>query len=143
MGGGGSFSSASGVPAGGFQPVGPGAGVAGGMPHDVYPGITHFTDTMFAIPRELRRHESLFKEVDGKSWALEERLPVVLGEVGRMIMEPAKNGVRPAEEETAFGKGVSFHGFGDCLVVFCLLGERGGLLTRLVLCVDHAPRRIT
>ena len=112
MGGGGSFSSASGVPgavgvggAGGFQPVGHGAG---GMPHDVYPGITHFTDTMFAIPRELRRHESLFKEVDGKSWALEEKLPAVLGEIGKRIMEPAKNGVRPAEEETAFGKGVSF-----------------------------------
>lgn len=104
---------------GGFHPIGPGASVPAGMPHDIYPGITHFTDTLFAIPREFRRHESLLKEVDGKSWALEERLPVVLGEAGRRIMEPAKNGVRPAEEETAEGRVSFFIYISDRLVEWC------------------------
>ncbi|KAL1957807.1 hypothetical protein VTO42DRAFT_5525 [Malbranchea cinnamomea] len=100
---GGGYSAGAGG-SGAFNPVPPGALVPGGIPHGMYPGITHFTDTIFAIPREFRRHESLLKEVDGKSWALEERLPLLIGEASRRIMEPAKNEVRPGEETEFFEK---------------------------------------
>ena len=77
------------------------------MPDDIYPGITHFTDTMDAIPREFRRHESLLKEVDGKSWVLEDRLPVLVGAAAEQVMRPSRNGVRPGEESTHPAKVVS------------------------------------
>jgi hypothetical protein len=76
-------------------------------PHGIYPGITHFTDTISAIPREFRRHESLLKEVDGKSWALEERLPVFVSAAAERVMMPAKNGERPGEESIHPSKTVS------------------------------------
>lgn len=44
------------------------------VPHGFYPALTHFTDTITALPREFRRHNSLLKEVDAKAWALEENL---------------------------------------------------------------------
>ena len=43
-------------------------------PHGFYPALTHFTDSIAALPREFRRHNSLLKEVDAKAWALEENL---------------------------------------------------------------------
>ena len=43
-------------------------------PYGFYPALTHFTDSITALPREFRRHNSLLKEVDAKSWALEENL---------------------------------------------------------------------
>lgn len=44
------------------------------VPHGFYPALTHFTDSVTALPREFRRHNSLLKEVDAKAWALEENL---------------------------------------------------------------------
>ncbi|KAI9932974.1 hypothetical protein MW887_009228 [Aspergillus wentii] len=44
------------------------------IPHGFYPALTHFTDSITALPREFRRHNSLLKEVDAKAWALEENL---------------------------------------------------------------------
>ncbi|KAL4888321.1 hypothetical protein BDV59DRAFT_188816 [Aspergillus ambiguus] len=44
------------------------------VPHGFYPALTHFTDTITALPREFRRHNSLLKEVDAKAWALEDTL---------------------------------------------------------------------
>lgn len=48
------------------------------IPHGFYPAITHFTDAILALPREVRRHTSLLKEVDAKAWALEENLQTLL-----------------------------------------------------------------
>ena len=46
--------------------------------HGFYPAITHFTDAIAALPRELRRHTSLLKEVDAKAWAPEANLQTLL-----------------------------------------------------------------
>lgn len=77
------------------------------IPDDIYPGITHFTDTIGAIPREFRRHESLLKEVDGKSWVLEDKLPALVGNAAEQVMRPSRMGVRPGEESTHPSKIVS------------------------------------
>lgn len=46
----------------------------GDQPIDIYPAITHFADTMTALPRELVRHFTLLKEVDAKIFAPQEQL---------------------------------------------------------------------
>ena len=91
------------------------------MPDDIYPGITHFTDTMDAIPREFRRHESLLKEVDGKSWVLEDRLPVLVGAAAEQVMRPSRNGVKPGEESTHPAKVVSSDFFPSPPLTRCVL----------------------
>jgi hypothetical protein len=48
------------------------------VPHGLYPALTHFTDSVAALPREFRRHNALLKEVDAKAWALEENLQHLL-----------------------------------------------------------------
>lgn len=47
-------------------------------PPGFYPALTHFTDAIAALPRELCQHNSLLKEVDAKAWALEENLHQLL-----------------------------------------------------------------
>ena len=42
--------------------------------HEIYPAITHFSDAITALPRELVRHFTLLKEVDAKIFAPEETL---------------------------------------------------------------------
>ena len=43
-----------------------------------FPAITHFTDAMTALPRELIRHYTMLKEVDAKIWAPEDKLAGML-----------------------------------------------------------------
>lgn len=43
-------------------------------PVDIFPAITHFADTMSALPKELVRHFTLLKEVDAKIFAPEQQL---------------------------------------------------------------------
>ncbi|EEQ33511.1 PHD finger domain-containing protein [Microsporum canis CBS 113480] len=79
----------------GNQASGPsslGGGLAAGfshqgnqMPAGIYPGITHFSDAIDALPREFRRHNSLLNEVDGKAWALEEQLSKLLTSATKLI----------------------------------------------------------
>jgi hypothetical protein len=47
---------------------------AGGDQTEIFPAVTHFTDTIAALPRELVRHFTLLKEVDAKVFAPEEAL---------------------------------------------------------------------
>lgn len=47
---------------------------AGDQPIDIFPAITHFADTMAALPKELVRHFTLLKEVDAKIFAPQEQL---------------------------------------------------------------------
>lgn len=47
-------------------------------PPGFYPAISHFSDAILALPKEVRRHTSLLKEVDAKAWALEENLQTLL-----------------------------------------------------------------
>ncbi|KAG6016386.1 hypothetical protein E4U43_003734 [Claviceps pusilla] len=46
----------------------------GAQPVDILPAITHFADSMSALPKELVRHFTLLKEVDAKIFAPEEQL---------------------------------------------------------------------
>lgn len=46
----------------------------GNQPIDIFPAITHFADTISALPKELVRHFTLLKEVDAKIFAPEEQL---------------------------------------------------------------------
>ncbi|KAI1858659.1 hypothetical protein JX265_010752 [Neoarthrinium moseri] len=54
--------------------------VAGRDPHgldqpiDIFPGITHFTDAITSLPKDLVRHFTLLKEVDAKIFAPEDKL---------------------------------------------------------------------
>ena len=50
------------------------AGRLGDHPIDIFPAITHFADTITALPKELVRHFTLLKEVDAKLFAPEEQL---------------------------------------------------------------------
>lgn len=52
----------------------PASGPIGDQPIDIYPAITHFADTMTALPKELVRHFTLLKEVDAKIFAPQEQL---------------------------------------------------------------------
>lgn len=44
------------------------------QPIDIFPAVTHFTDAITALPKELVRHFTLLKEVDAKIFAPEESL---------------------------------------------------------------------
>lgn len=44
------------------------------QPIDIFPGVTHFTDAITALPKELVRHFTLLKEVDAKVFAPQEQL---------------------------------------------------------------------
>lgn len=44
------------------------------QPIDIFPAITHFTDAITALPKDLVRHFTLLKEVDAKIFAPEEAL---------------------------------------------------------------------
>lgn len=46
----------------------------GNQPIEIFPAITHFADTISALPKELVRHFTLLKEVDAKIFAPEEQL---------------------------------------------------------------------
>ncbi|KAK0386402.1 hypothetical protein NLU13_6239 [Sarocladium strictum] len=49
-------------------------GPVGDQPIDIFPAVTHFADTMTALPKELVRHFTLLKEVDAKIFGPEEQL---------------------------------------------------------------------
>ena len=44
------------------------------QPIDIFPALTHFTDAITALPKDLVRHFTLLKEVDAKIFAPEEAL---------------------------------------------------------------------
>ncbi|KAK2755976.1 hypothetical protein FQN54_005773 [Arachnomyces sp. PD_36] len=77
------------------------------VPHGFYPAITHFTDAILALPREVRRHTSLLKEVDAKAWALEENLQTLLNttsgsqpvKAGSQLTAAASDGASVASQD--------------------------------------------
>lgn len=46
--------------------------------HGFFPAITHFTDAIGAIPREIIRHLTMLREVDAKLCGPEDRLSALL-----------------------------------------------------------------
>ncbi|KAI0406980.1 hypothetical protein F4802DRAFT_62035 [Xylaria palmicola] len=51
-----------------------GGGQSHDQPIDIFPAITHFTDAITSLPKDLVRHFTLLKEVDAKIFAPEEAL---------------------------------------------------------------------
>ncbi|RDA93184.1 hypothetical protein CP533_3192 [Ophiocordyceps camponoti-saundersi (nom. inval.)] len=65
-----------------------GAGASGSQPIAIFPAITHFADTISALPKELVRHFTLLKEVDAKLFTPEEHLAkLVTAAVGAPLPE--------------------------------------------------------
>ena len=46
--------------------------------HGFFPAITHFTDSITALPREMIRHYTMLEEVDAKIYAPEEKLSTMI-----------------------------------------------------------------
>ncbi|KAI1741152.1 hypothetical protein F4680DRAFT_82167 [Xylaria scruposa] len=57
---------------GGREPLG--GGRSHDQPIDIFPAITHFTDAITSLPKDLVRHFTLLKEVDAKIFAPEQTL---------------------------------------------------------------------
>lgn len=73
------------------------------QPIDIFPAITHFTDAIAALPKELVRHFTLLKEVDAKIFAPEAALSELL-EVA--LKTPVPDPVRPVNEASTPGSAV-------------------------------------
>ncbi|EPE32248.1 FYVE/PHD zinc finger [Glarea lozoyensis ATCC 20868] len=61
----------------GARPFGPRSSLSGGLEEkdvEIFPAITHFADSITALPKELMRHFTLLKEVDAKIFAPEDDL---------------------------------------------------------------------
>ena len=57
-----------------------------------FPAITHFTDSITALPREMIRHYQMLKEVDAKIYGPEEKLGQLLGAGLRApVLRPAES----------------------------------------------------
>lgn len=50
------------------------------QPIDIFPAITHFTDAITSLPKDLVRHFTLLKEVDAKIFQPEEKLFQLVGD---------------------------------------------------------------
>ncbi|KAI6369150.1 hypothetical protein MCOR25_011269 [Pyricularia grisea] len=60
--------------AAGQRDSGASTGLGREQPAEIFPGITHFADTITALPKELVRHFTLLKEVDAKIHAPQQAL---------------------------------------------------------------------
>jgi hypothetical protein len=60
-------------------------------PPTYFPAITHFTDSITALPKEVVRHFSLLKEVDAKACGPEE----TLAQLTELAFNPPASGQRP------------------------------------------------
>ncbi|KAK1834654.1 hypothetical protein QBC39DRAFT_20334 [Podospora conica] len=77
------------------------------QPIDIFPAITHFTDAITALPKELVRHFTLLKEVDAKIFAPEAALSELL-EVA--LKTPVPDPVRSVNDVSTPGSvGMSTH----------------------------------
>lgn len=67
------------------------------QPIDIFPAITHFTDAITSLPKDLVRHFTLLKEVDAKIFQPEERL--------FQLVDEALKSKPPAPRPTTDGSG--------------------------------------
>ncbi|KAL6881471.1 hypothetical protein J3F83DRAFT_58862 [Trichoderma novae-zelandiae] len=75
-------------------------GPAGDQPIDIFPAITHFADTITALPKELVRHFTLLKEVDAKIFAPQEQLFKLVASA-RTLVDPEARTNNDASSTTA------------------------------------------
>ncbi|KAG8405521.1 hypothetical protein J3458_022170 [Metarhizium acridum] len=62
----------------------------GNQPIEIFPAITHFADTISALPKELVRHFTLLKEVDAKIFAPEEQLFQLVAAISNSSLPEAR-----------------------------------------------------
>ncbi|KID63495.1 p33ING1b (ING1) protein, partial [Metarhizium hybridum] len=62
----------------------------GCQPIEIFPAITHFADTISALPKELVRHFTLLKEVDAKIFAPEEQLFQLVAAISNSSLPEAR-----------------------------------------------------
>jgi len=74
------------------------------QPIDILPGVTHFTDAITALPKELVRHFTLLKEVDAKIFAPEAALLQLLHSA---VNTPALELARPLNDASSSVASVS------------------------------------
>lgn len=55
-----------------------------------FPAITHFTDSIAALPREMTRNYTMLKEVDAKTYGPEEVLGHLVAEIRKPPAPPRK-----------------------------------------------------
>lgn len=77
-----------------------------------FPAITHFTDSITALPREMTRNYTMLKEVDAKTYGPEEILGHLVAEIRKAPMpprEPAHSPKRhqPVHLDSKFPSGMS------------------------------------
>lgn len=102
--------------AAGQRDSGASTGLGREQPAEIFPGITHFADTITALPKELVRHFTLLKEVDAKIHAPQQalfaaaertlnappydRLQPHVGHAGDFVSDStAPNGVAPSTHQ--------------------------------------------
>ncbi|KAH6851225.1 hypothetical protein B0I37DRAFT_429781 [Chaetomium sp. MPI-CAGE-AT-0009] len=68
------------------------------QPIDILPGVTHFTDAITALPKELVRHFTLLKEVDAKIFAPEAALLQLLHSA---VNTPARDLAKPLNDASS------------------------------------------
>lgn len=74
-----------------------------------FPALTHFTDSITALPREMTRNYTMLKEVDAKTYGPEEALGHLVAEI-RKAPVPSRKRAQPtrghqtAETGTMFGR---------------------------------------
>jgi hypothetical protein len=87
------------------RPFGPRVSLSGGLEEkdiDIFPAITHFADSITALPKELMRHFTLLKEVDAKIFAPEDDLGKL---VDAALGAPLHERRAPVEAQASFGPG--------------------------------------
>lgn len=87
----------------GARPFGPRGSLSGGLEEkdvEIFPAITHFADSITALPKELMRHFTLLKEVDAKIFAPEEDLGKL---VEAALNAPLHERRPPVDPQNPFG----------------------------------------
>lgn len=97
------------------------------MPPGFFPAISHFTDSILALPREVRRHTSLLKEVDAKAWALEENLQTLLQSAsGSQPAREASQSAPSASDGSSVASQVRFPSqMSDILIPYLFVADAG------------------
>lgn len=66
-----------------------------------FPAITHFTDSIAALPREMTRNYTMLKEVDAKTYGPEEALGHLVAEIRKAPVPPRKPAHSPQRHQAA------------------------------------------
>jgi len=81
-----------------------------------YPAVTHFTDGVAALPKEVMRYFTLLRETEGKAYQYEQAIGELVSQIGR-LPEPVKATSDPRAALMAFSLSNSINGSANVSVV--------------------------